>query len=487
MSHIWIHHMCHAWKGLYVEGWVCVHGWVMSHIQMSHVTQTNGSCVTRERTCTLHSARLSVCVHGIRPHGLCAFVRMNHVTHMNESYITHMNESCHTCEWGMSHVWMNHVTHMNESCHTYEWVMAHMIEACHTYEWVMRHTWMRHVTRIIESCHTYAWVMCHTWKSLRAALWRSVCVFMDVLKQSTVCGSMSESCHTHKRDTSHIQIHTCDAYLDDCVRVYRWGICHACHAWMSHVTCEWVMCNTWLSHVTKTHFYFMSHMNESCYMRVSRVQHVTGSCDKYRWTICHTRRKWRGAVIFTSCHAYKGVMCEWVICDIWLSRVTTLDEPYVTHAEHGGGLWLLCLLHVTNTKESCVTLTKKPCATHEWVMAHVRMSHESHVKNMAESGMLSLTCCIWKSHVSPMNELGHTYEWARSHIRMSHQSYGGKAMCSASRHTYKEVICHTWIRRGTHTNESCVTHEWVMSRVRMSHVMHMKRMAEGCVVWATSS
>jgi len=40
----------------------------------------------------------------------CAYTRMSHVTHMDES--------CHTCEWVMWHIWMSHFTHTNESYHT---------------------------------------------------------------------------------------------------------------------------------------------------------------------------------------------------------------------------------------------------------------------------------------------------------------------------------------------------------------------------------
>ena len=47
-----------------------------------------------------------------------------------------VSESRHTCEWVMSHTWMNHVT----------------------LEWVLWHVWMGHVTHVNESRDTYEWV-----------------------------------------------------------------------------------------------------------------------------------------------------------------------------------------------------------------------------------------------------------------------------------------------------------------------------------------
>ena len=82
---------------------------------------------------------------------------MSHVTykwvvsHIQMSHVTHMDESCHTYEWDTSHIWMSHVTYkwvvshirmshvtnINKSWPMSEWVMSFIInESCHTYEWV---------------------------------------------------------------------------------------------------------------------------------------------------------------------------------------------------------------------------------------------------------------------------------------------------------------------------------------------------------------
>jgi len=58
------------------------------------------------------------------------------MSHIRISHVTQTNESCHTYEWVMWHTRMSHVTHTNESCDTYEWVMSHirMSHVTHTNE-----------------------------------------------------------------------------------------------------------------------------------------------------------------------------------------------------------------------------------------------------------------------------------------------------------------------------------------------------------------
>jgi len=80
------------------------------------------------------------------------------------SHITHQNASCHTDEWGMSHLWMSQVGCISMSRHKSECVMSqiwcagtskknrrivHMNESCHTNECVMSHVCVSHIARII--------------------------------------------------------------------------------------------------------------------------------------------------------------------------------------------------------------------------------------------------------------------------------------------------------------------------------------------------
>jgi len=96
MSHTWMRHVArmHAW---YICEWVVSYMWI----------------------CMLQC--VAACCSVLQ----CVAVRRG----------TYVNESCHTCEWGRSHVWMRRVTHMNESCHKWMSHVTHMNESCHTYEW----------------------------------------------------------------------------------------------------------------------------------------------------------------------------------------------------------------------------------------------------------------------------------------------------------------------------------------------------------------
>jgi hypothetical protein len=138
-----------------------------------------------------------------------------------------MNEACHTCESGMSHMWMRHVTHVDEACHTSESGMSRMWmrdvtnvnEACHTckckwtgnaeawHMWkekivVMAHIWMRHVTQIKLAAEPH-WY--HT---------RWVTNY-DTLHESRTKNTTSHrwSSLPHHTDATHIESRTMTYYL----------------------------------------------------------------------------------------------------------------------------------------------------------------------------------------------------------------------------------------------------------------------------------
>ena len=159
----------------------------MSHIQMTHVTNTD-VFANKDESC--HKYRMthsygwhdsSVCVHGV-------------VLHIQMSPVTCKNQSCHMSKWVMP---LDDVTYTNESCHMYKWVtshvqMSHATRWCHIYKWVMSHlqmshaTWWCHiqmsraytwgvishmhtshmykwVTETYKSCHTYIYVYIYNW------------------------------------------------------------------------------------------------------------------------------------------------------------------------------------------------------------------------------------------------------------------------------------------------------------------------------------
>jgi len=164
MSHVWTSHVTQMNESCHTYEWVMSHIqmslvtniWAISHIQMSLIINIRVSHVARAYTrATTWLPRLYMA-----PFLSCILHRP--VTPMNESCHTQVRELCHRCvhirrhhyhaymkrhTYEASHIWS--VTHMK--CHTYEvshiWSVTHM--KCHTYE--VSHTCS--VTHM--KCHTY--------------------------------------------------------------------------------------------------------------------------------------------------------------------------------------------------------------------------------------------------------------------------------------------------------------------------------------------
>ena len=174
------------------------------------------------------------------------------------SPVTHMNESCHTYEWVMSHIWMSPVTHMNESCHTYEWVTSRAIPShCtlhsrvppqnkrhshSTYDWVMSrlnescHMWMSH--DVSRSCQMSMRHVTYEWVTPRVnEVWNTHGL---VVAANTIESSMSAT-----KQTPKYTIHSCVPSQNNRHRhgTYERVMSHmneSCRLRMSHVTYDWV-------------------------------------------------------------------------------------------------------------------------------------------------------------------------------------------------------------------------------------------------------
>jgi len=125
--------------------------WVMSHMQMSHVTHINES---------RHVYKWVMSRMRIHSDAVAFFYAA--YTHL---YLT--------SEWVMSHVQMSHVTRVKQPCHTCEWVMTQMrihsdavsLSVCrlylftshvtHSYVWHDSFLLMSHVTHVNESWHAW--------------------------------------------------------------------------------------------------------------------------------------------------------------------------------------------------------------------------------------------------------------------------------------------------------------------------------------------
>ena len=150
------------------------------------------------------------------------------------SHATHMNESCHTYEWDMSHIRMSHVTHMNQPWHTYEWVMSHvwMSHVLHvpllifiwhdSFMFVSVVRWLIymcdkqtsdsvHMAWLIHMCnmtYSYVWYdsfMCVTWLT-NSNYNRKLPERITSARRDANRIRVDESCHTHERVMSHIQM-----------------------------------------------------------------------------------------------------------------------------------------------------------------------------------------------------------------------------------------------------------------------------------------
>jgi len=112
------------------------------------------------------------------------YIRVSHVTRMDEPFYTH---GC-----VMSHMWTIQETHcMKKRQGIAVW---HMNESYHTYEWVISHIWMIHYTHMNLSCLTCEWVMSHFFFLF---LWDNVKVVCCDMSMSHVT-HMNESVHTHE-------------------------------------------------------------------------------------------------------------------------------------------------------------------------------------------------------------------------------------------------------------------------------------------------
>jgi len=224
---------------------------------------------------------------------------------------------------------------------------------------------------------------------------------------------------------------------------------HLCHAWMSHVA-------------------FMSHVNESCRIHVTR-----------EWVMSHSRHTWMshvtnltfGILHFTS---------EWVM-------------PQSCHT---------CMSHVTAT--SCVHESRR---SHMW-MSHVAhlifgISHVTHEYVHLIFDVPTMTTCI-KLQVSFAKEpykrdylifgISHvTHEYVITLTSRVHESCHSHVthewvmpQTSSSAYVVSHII--TLISRVHESCHSHVTHEWVTSRVNASccchtHMIHVAHL----IVWYMST
>jgi len=159
---------CHVWISHVPNSRSCPKFSLMSQIFADVVSRMYESC----RICMCYVSCVCVMLHIKKSCHTWKWV----MSHVEMSHVTHMNQSCHTYEWVMPHISRSHGTHMNESRHSDEHVICvpwliHMCdiysdasikEWCHTRLCVMSHTLRSDVTHAYESCRTRLGVISHT-------------------------------------------------------------------------------------------------------------------------------------------------------------------------------------------------------------------------------------------------------------------------------------------------------------------------------------
>ena len=169
------------------------------------------------------------------------------------------------------------------------------------------------------------------------------------------------------------------------------------------------------------------------------------------WT-CHVTRR------NEPCRTYEGAMSR-----IRISHVTRIDETCDTADR------FMSYMHVKHIKKPHLgdvsTLMCRP--THEWVMAHISLSHDTR-RNESRYTRIS--------HITHMNQSYHTYRSVMGHIWKRHviNACETRQEPTTWRCQHTRVSFNPWMSHDTHMNESCHTYTCVKSYVWMSHVSYQK-------------
>jgi len=170
---------------------------------------------------------------------------------------------------------------------------------------------------------------------------------------------------------------------------------------------------------------------------MSRGTHMNESWHTYKWVTAHT---WICKIFIMLCFR------SWVMAHTWMSHGTT----------HMNGSW----------------------HAYEWVLAHVYISHGTHIDVSCQTDgwvmwhahahlndVIFQVCVCVMSHGTHMNESWHNaHEWVLAHIWMSH--------------TYEWVMAQRiWMSHGTHMNES---HIWIRHTYEWATHMNESRTLEWC-------
>jgi len=243
-----------------------------------------------------------------------------------------------------------------------------------------------------------------------------------------------------------------------------------CVTWMSGTSCAWmrqiVCANTLWSKETppwgvgflpSTSYVWMSHSNMSyIWMSMCECEWVTS----YVWmTFAHAC----DVCVNESHHMYvwlSFIHMTWLIHTCMHVCVNESRRIYMNES---------CRRSTSHVTRMTCRWTSHPCEeschTYDWVMAHICMSHGTHMNE---------SCHTYDEAMSHARMSRVTYEWIMSRIWMSHVSYMNESCL-----TYGWVMSHIWLSHVTRTQ--ALNYEWIMSHIWMSHVTYMTKCDVTCV------
>jgi len=152
--------------------------------------------------------------------------------------------------------------------------------------------------------------------------------------------------------------------------------------------------------------------------------------------------------------------CDWITCVSWLILKCSHQSPTTHHGTHINirQTWKPKCLLPENESWHTQYMSESRHASHpRHIIAHTSI----HVKHGNPS-----VCHLKISHGTHMHESRHAHEWVTAHIWMSHVTTDTH---TKSWHTYEWVTSHKKTQVSYPANESWHTYEWITAHTWMSH------------------
>jgi len=248
-------------------------------------------------------------------------------------------------------------------------------------------------------------------------------------------------------------------------------------------------CVTWIIH-TET---CLIHMWDMTHSHVSHGSFICETCLIHMWDMCEYKHQNSYVSIYTQI-VYGVHMSYNIYTQIWvyIRYIHPNLGVYTIHTPKFGSkyrIYTQIWVYIRYTATRCNT-----CDEWMYMSCDVWMSHVTHM-NEARHTYEWGTAHIWMRHVTHthayvvwrVDELCHTYAWVTSHSHVSHETYTGYSRVVI----WVYVTWGMWMSHVTHMNESWHTYEWGALRMCMNHgtrmwhtcaMTHGTRMSHTCAM-----